>query len=74
MTPGQFRSHARYLRGAATEYRRMALATDVHFWKDKWIRDADKAEEDAAWYDEHAGFGEIEVEYIDLDKVKEAAE
>ena len=47
MTPGQYRSHARFLRDEASDLRRMAAGTPIHHWRDKWIRDADRCEEDA---------------------------
>jgi muconolactone delta-isomerase len=74
MTPGQYRSHARFLRDEASDLRRMAAGTPIRHWRDKWIRDADRCEEDAAWYDQAAGRGEIEVEYVDVTHYAEAAE
>lgn len=73
MTPGQRRAHARFLRDEAYDLRRMASETSIRHWRDKWMKDADRCEEDADWYDASANRGEITVEYSHTD-YREAAE
>jgi hypothetical protein len=73
-TPGQLRQHARTAREQAKEYRRQSHETTSHYWKVKWLDDADKREETADFYDELASRGEIEVEYEIINEHREAAE
>lgn len=74
MTPGQSRSHARFLRDMAAEKRRMAADPDARpYWRRFWLNDADRMDEEADWHDQRAGRGEIEVEY-QIIEYKEAAE
>lgn len=73
-TPGKRRAHARSLRDEAADLRRMAAGTTIHHWRDKWMKDADRCEEDADWYEASAARGEIVVEYTRIEPYREAAE
>lgn len=74
-TPGERRAHARFLHDTAADYRRMAASDDVMpHWRKKWLSDADRMDEDADWYEASACCGEIEVEYEEITKFREAAE
>jgi hypothetical protein len=63
MTPGEWRHFARKARSEAADLRRMSAETDIRHWKDKWLKDADKREDDADFYDGLASRGEITIDY-----------
>lgn len=73
-SPGQLRQFAKTAREQAKDYRRQSHETTIHFWKEKWLRDADKREDDADFYDELASRGEIEVDYEIITPFMEAAQ
>jgi hypothetical protein len=63
VSPGVLRQCARKAREEAADYRRMSHETDIRHWKDKWLKDADKREDDADFYDGLASRGEISIDY-----------
>ncbi len=64
MTPGQYRSHARFLRATAAEKRHQAEDPNaMPYWRKHWLADADRMDEDADWLEERAGWNEITTEW-----------
>jgi hypothetical protein len=63
VSPGVLRQCARKAREEAADYRRMSHETTIRHWKDKWLKDADKREDDAVFYDGLASRGEITIDY-----------
>lgn len=75
MTPGKRRAFAYFLRETAAQKRHMAASSDATaYWRRHWLDDADRMEEDAEWYEQSAGRGEIEVEYLDITQFQDAAQ
>jgi hypothetical protein len=73
-TPGMLRQFSAQARRDSVDYRHWAHETTDPVRKRYFERCADNREDDAAYYADLAGRGEITVEYTRIEPYKEAAE
>jgi len=74
MSPGVLRQFAAQADKDVPHYLAKAHSTDDPQMKRYYLRCAENREDDARWYREVAGRGEIEVEYTRIEPLMEAAE